>query len=81
MICFAVFSYFCIYEDHLLIQTSVKKANLMNVFPLIDVERTLELRLDVVLEANTLLKLVIDIFLKLLFNFEFVFQNMIVILP
>ena len=53
----------------------------MNVFPLIDVERTLELRLDVVLEANTLLKLVIDIFLKLLFNFEFVFQNMIVILP
>ena len=53
----------------------------MNVFPLLDVEGTLELRLDVVLEANILLKLVIDIFLKLLFNFEFVFQNMIVILP
>ena len=50
---------------------------LLNVF----VEGTLELRLDVVLDGNILLNLVIDIFLKLFFNFEFVFQNMLVILP
>ena len=34
-----------------------------------------------VLEANILLNLVVDIFQKLLFNFEFVFQNMFVTLP
>ena len=45
------------------------------------VEGTLEVRLDVVLEANILLNLVIDIFKKLFFNFKFVVQNMFVILP
>ena len=37
------------------------------------VEGTFELRLDVVLEANILFNVVIDIFQKLFFNFEFVF--------
>ena len=42
------------------------------------VEGTLGLRLDVVLGANILLNVVIDIFEKLFFYFEFVFQNMFV---
>ena len=45
------------------------------------VEETLKLRLDVVLQAKSLLNLLTDAIEKLLFNFEFVFQNMLVTLP
>ena len=44
-----------------------------------NVKGTLKLRLDVVLEADILLNLAIDIFQKLFFNFEFAFQNIFVI--
>ena len=44
-----------------------------------NVKGTLKLRLDVVLEADILLNLAIDIFQKLFFNFEFAFQNIFVV--